>query len=101
MASVDGISPVDVRADQIPFGLVLTEDIRLMSACVGSKDVVPVDVICVCPTSPGMVGWKPQRIEVLSDGDCRMEAVVRGKRGGRLKGFRTFETRFDDLAGEA
>ena len=72
-----------------------------MGACVGSEHVVLVDVICVCPTSPRMVGWKPQRIKVLRDGDCGMEAIVRGELGGRLKGLRAFETRFDDLAGKA
>lgn len=72
-----------------------------MSACVGSEHVIPVDVICVCPTSPRMIGWKPQRIKVLSDGDCRREAIVSGEPGGRLKGLRAFETRLDDLAGEA
>lgn len=100
MASVDSISSVDVRANQIPFGLVLTEDVCLMSARVGSEYVVPVDIIRVCPASPRMVGWKPQRVKVLSDCDCRTEAVVCGKPGGRLKRFRAFETRLDDLAGE-
>ena len=101
MAPINSISPVDVRANQIPFGLVLTEDVYLMSACVGSEHVVPVDIVCVRPTSPRMVGLEPQRIKVLSDCNYRREAVVSGKPGGRLKGLCAFEPRFDDLAREA
>lgn len=72
-----------------------------MSTRVSSEHVVLIDVICVCPTSSGMVGWKSQRIKVLSDGHCWMEAVICGKFGRRLKGLGAFETRFNDLAGEA
>lgn len=101
MAPINSISSVDVRANQISFSLVLTEDVCLMSACVGSEHIFTVDVICICPTSPRMVGRESQRVKVLSDGDYRREVVVCCKPGGRLKGLCAFETGFDNLAGEA
>ena len=67
----------------------------------GSEHIVPVDVVCVCPTPSRMVSWESQRIKVLSDSNRRREVVVSGKGGRRLEGFCALETRFDDLAGQA
>jgi hypothetical protein len=101
VASVNGISPVDVGADQIPFGLVLAKNIFLVRTCVGSKHCIPINVICVCPTPPGVVRGESQRIEVLSDGHNGREVVVCGKSGRRQKRLRPLETRLDDLTGQA
>ena len=92
MTSIDGISPVDIGANQIPFGLVLTENICLMSAGVGSEHMVSIDVICVRPTSPRVIRRESKRIKVLGDSDDRRETVVAGEHGGRLEGLVALET---------
>lgn len=101
MTSINRISSEDIRTNQVAFGLVLPEYIRLMSAGVRSKHLVAVDVVCVCSTSPRVIGRKSQRVKVLSDGDHGREAIISGEPRRRLKRLCALESRFDDLTGQA
>src|SRR5277367_1316200 len=89
VTSVDGISSVYICTDEVSFALVCSEYIRLMRTRVCPQNRISVNIVCICLTSPGMVFWEAQRIEVLM---CRYngeECVV------VFVGW-VWESRFDD-----
>ena len=59
MTPIDGIPPVDVRADGVTVAFRLAKDIGLMSAGVGPQNRVLVDIVRICSTSTGMIWGKP------------------------------------------
>jgi hypothetical protein len=65
MASVNGISAVDICADEIAFALVCSKDVGLVGAGVCPQNGILVDIIGVCLASPWVMRWKAERIEVL------------------------------------
>lgn len=59
MASIDGISPVDVCTDCVAFAFVLAKNICLVGTGVGSQNRVLVNVVGVRSASSGVVWREP------------------------------------------
>lgn len=76
MASVDGISPVDVCTDCITFTLIVSEYLGFMSTGVRPQYRISVYIVRISTTSAWMILGKAERIEILGDRDDRMKIVV-------------------------
>lgn len=87
MASVDRVTPVDVRRDEEPVAAASAEGVGLVGARVGAEDGARVDVVCVCFAAAGVVGWEAEGVEVLVYADDGGEGVVGGVDGGWELGF--------------
>ena len=59
VASVDGITAIDVSAYYVAATLVVFEKLSFMRAGVGAENGILIDVICVCFASPWMICRKP------------------------------------------
>ena len=76
MTAINSVSSVYICADSVTFTGILPEDICFVGTCVGSKDGVFVDVVCVGAISAGMVCRKTQRVEVLGYGHDGGEIIM-------------------------
>ena len=65
VAPIDGVAPVNVRADRIPLARIMTERIGLVGAGVGAQHSVFVDIVSVGAAAAGVVGGKVEGVEVL------------------------------------
>src|SRR6266487_5880620 len=55
MTSVNGITTIDVRTNQVSVALISFESVCLVSTGVGTQDSIFVDVVCVCTTAAWVV----------------------------------------------
>ena len=78
MASVDGISPVYVRADRIAITLIFSEYLCFMCTSMGPQYRIFVDIVRISTTSAWVVLGKAERVEVLGDCDDWMKIIVVG-----------------------
>ena len=76
MASVDGISPVNVCADCISFTLIISEYLCFMGTSVRPQYSILVDIVCISTTSARVILGKAKGIEILSNCDDRMKIIV-------------------------
>lgn len=93
MTSIYGIPPVNICADCIALARISTECVSLMSAGVGPKDGVCVDVVSVFTTTAWVVDGEAKGVKILCYGYDWGERIV-------VDVFRGGEAGFDQLPSE-
>lgn len=65
VAAVDGVSPVDIRRDEIAIALIRPKGICLVCAGMCPQQQLLVEIIRVSECSPWVIRRKAQRVEIL------------------------------------
>lgn len=93
MTSIYGIPPVHICADRIALARISTERVSLMSAGMGPKYGVCIDVVSVCSATAWVVDGEAKGVKVLCYGYDWGERIV-------VDVFREGEAGLDQLPSE-